>query len=472
MADDGRMRSVPEWLRPSLWGLAIRSALVAGAVVTIALALGATALLFVLDRSLLSGLDDAATARAEDITTSLRSDQPADLDSQLFDTNQRIALVQVVDSAGQVVRTSDTDPGAPATDVRPPAGGPPVPGLTGRPEHGADLRITVQGARGVGGEYTVLVAASEEPVEVTLATVGGLLALGGPVIALVAAMVTYKLVRRSLRSVEHIRTQVATISSTELGERIPVPAPRDEIAALARTMNDMLTRIEAGHTAQRRFVGDASHELRSPLATVTMALELADARPELFDRELVRDTLLPEVTRMHLLVDDLLLLARADERGLPLRLGDVDLDDVVGTEVHRARGKTEKMVIASLTPVRIRGDVTQLERVMRNLIDNAVRFAAHSVHAEVSRRGNTAQITVSDDGPGIPQSDRARVFERFVRLDNARERDRGGSGLGLAIVAEIVSAHRGSVRIGESAAGGVQVVVTLPASPVTPAELS
>ncbi len=118
--------------------------------------------------------------------------------------------------------------------------------------------------------------------------------------------------------------------------------------------------------------------------------------------------------------------------------------------------------------MRIRGDLTQLERVLRNLIDNAVRFAAHAVHAEVSRRGNTAQITVSDDGPGIPQSDRARVLERFVRLDNARERDRGGSGLGLAIVAEIVSAHRGSVRIGESAQGGVQVVVTLPATPAEP----
>ena len=466
------MRSAPEWLRPSLWGLAIRSALAAGAVVTIALALGAAALLFVLDRSLISALDDAATARAQDVTTSLRSDPPADLDSQLLDTNQRITLVQVVDSAGQVVRSSDTDPGTPATEVRPSAGGSPVPGLIGRSEHGADLRITAQGARGVGGEYTVLVAASEEPVEATLATVGGLLALGGPLIVLVAAVVTYKLVRRSLRSVDHIRTQVATISSTDLGERIPVPAPRDEIAALASTMNDMLARIEAGHTAQRRFVGDASHELRSPLATVSMALELADARPELLDRELVRDTLLPEVTRMQLLVGDLLLLARADEHGLPLRLGDVDLDDIVDTAVHRTRAETGKTVTASLTPVRVHGDRTQLERVVRNLIDNAVRFAAHAVHAELSRRGNTAQIIISDDGPGIPQPDRVRVFDRFVRLDNARERDRGGSGLGLAIVAEIISAHRGSVRIGESAQGGVAVVVTLPAHPVPPAEPS
>ncbi len=155
-------------------------------------------------------------------------------------------------------------------------------------------------------------------MEATVATVGGLLALGGPVIALVAAVATYTLVRRSLRSVEHIRTQVAAISSSDLGERIPVPTPpRDEISALARTMNDMLTRIDAGHTAQRRFVADASHELRNPLATLTLALELADARPELLDDELVRETLLPEVTRMHLLVDDLLLLARADEHGLP-----------------------------------------------------------------------------------------------------------------------------------------------------------
>lgn len=466
------MRSVPEWLRPSVWGLAIRSALAAAGVVTIALALGAAALLFVLDRALLSALDDAATIRAQDITTSLQSDSLTELDSELFGTNQRIVLVQVIDPTGHVVRTSDPDPGAPATDARPPAGGPPARGLSGQTDHGTDLRITAQGASSGATDYTVLVAVSAESVEATVATVGGLLALGGPVIALVAALATYTLVRRSLRSVEHIRTQVAAISSNDLGERIPVPTPRDEITALARTMNDMLTRIDAGHTAQRRFVADASHELRNPLTTLTLALELADTRPELLDHELVRETLLPEVTRMHLLVDDLLLLARADEHGLPLRLGDVDLDDVVDAEVHRARGGTEKTITAALSPVRICGDRTQLERVVRNLIDNAIRFAAQTVHAQVMQYGDTAQVIVSDDGPGIPQPDRDRVLERFVRLDNSRERNLGGSGLGLAIVVEIVAAQRGSVRIGDSGQGGCQVVVTLAASPVTPAEES
>lgn len=231
----------------------------------------------------------------------------------------------------------------------------------------------------------------------------------------------------------------------------------------------MLTRIDAGHTAQRRFVADASHELRNPLATLTLALELADSRPELLDHGLVRETLLPVATRMYLLVDDLLLLARADEHGLPVRLGEVDLDDVVDAEVDRARGGTEKTITATLSPVRICGDRTQLERVVRNLIDNAIRFAAQTVHAQVMQYGDTAQIVVSDDGPGSPQPDRDRVLERFVRLDNSRERNLGGSGLGMAIVAEIVSAHRGSVRIGDSAQGGCEVVVTLP---VTPADES
>ncbi|QSE91539.1 HAMP domain-containing histidine kinase [Rhodococcus pseudokoreensis] len=456
------MNNAPVWLTPSRWGLALRSALSAGAVVAVALVLGAAALLFVLDRTLLSALDDAATGRAADLTVGLRTDPPADLDSELFDTDQRIALVQVVDTVGAVVRSSQDDLGLPVTGVHPPVGGAPVRGLVSHETGGADLRTTVQGAHGVGGDYTVIVAASEESVEATLATVGGLVAAGAPVIALVAAGVTYKLVRRSLGSVERIRTQVAAISTTDLGERVPVPRPRDEIAALARTMNDMLGRIQAGHAAQRRFIADASHELRSPLATLTTALDVADARPEVLNRDLVRGTLRPETTRMQLLVDDLVLLARADELGLPLRVADVDLDDIVDTEVRRSRADTTVTVTAALTPVRIRGDAAQLSRAVRNLVDNAVRFAATTVSIEVSRSGHQARVTVDDDGPGIPESDRARVFERFVRLDSARSRAHGGSGLGLAIVAEIVSAHRGSVRIDTAEHGGTRVVVTLP----------
>jgi signal transduction histidine kinase len=316
----------------------------------------------------------------------------------------------------------------------------------------------------VDGDYTVIVAASEESVEATLVTVGGLLALGAPIIVVIAGFVTYRLVGRSLRSVEDIRTRVAAISSADLSERVPVPAQRDSIASLARTMNDMLVRLESGHASQRRFVADASHELRSPLTVVTTALELADARPELFDRNLLRHTLLPEARRMHLLVDDLLLLARADERGLPLRVSDVDLDDVVDGEVRRFRADTDIAVTATLVPVRIRGDAGQLSRVVRNLLDNAVRYAATSVHAEVSWQDDCAQIRVSDDGPGIAVSDRERVFGRFVRLEHARERATGGSGLGLAIVTEIVAAHGGSAQVCDNESGGATLVVSFPGS--------
>ncbi|MBC2644567.1 MULTISPECIES: ATP-binding protein [unclassified Rhodococcus (in: high G+C Gram-positive bacteria)] len=458
------MRSLPAWARPTLWGLSIRSALTAAAVVAVALAVGALALVFVLDRTLKSALDDAATARAQDITAQLRADPPDDLDSQLLNTDQRIALVQVVDSSGQVVRSSEDEPGSAVTDIRPPVGGQPARVVRVGGADGADLRITAQGARGVDGDYTVVVAATEESVEATLATVGGLLALGGPIIVVVAGGVTYRLVGRSLRSVEHIRTRVAAISSADLSGRVPVPVQRDGIAMLARTMNDMLGRLEAGHAAQRRFVADASHELRSPLTTVTAALELADARPELFDGDLLRHTLLPEARRMHLLVDDLLLLARADERGLPLRVADVDLDDVVDGEVRLVSDTADIVVTATLVPVRIRGDAAQLSRLTRNLLDNAVRYAATTVHAEVSWDGDRARITVSDDGPGIAERDRERVFDRFVRLEDARGRSTGGSGLGLAIVAEIVAAHNGSVRIDISESGGASVVVSLPAN--------
>lgn len=452
--------SRPEWLAPSRWGLAVRSALVAGVVVAIALALGALALLFVLHRTLIAGLDDATTTRAVDIVAGLRSATPTELDARFFDTDQRVDLVQVVDAQGIVVRSSDGDPGNPVTEVRPVAGADPVHGIGAPGDDGTDLRITVVGAPGLGADYAVYVAASEEPVEATLATVGGLLAVGGPAIAVVAAVVTHRLVRRSLQSVERIRARVAAMSSTDLGERVPVPRPRDEIAALATTMNDMLVRVEAGHAAQRRFVADASHELRSPLTTLTAALEVADARPEILDRTLIRGTLLPEAVRMQVLVDDLLLLARADEHGLAVRVADVDLDDIVDTEVRRTRAAVA--VTSAVVPVRLRGDAAQLSRMVRNLVDNAVRYAASAVHVAVSCRDGNAILVVSDDGPGIPEADRTRVFERFVRLDSARARIHGGSGLGLAIVAEIVSAHHGSVSIDEAPRGGTRVVVTLP----------
>ena len=267
----------------------------------------------------------------------------------------------------------------------------------------------------------------------------------------------------ALRSVDSIRAQVAEISASDLAERVPVPPGSDEIAALAVTMNEMLARIEAGHAAQRRFVGDASHELRSPLTAIISALDVAVAHPELLDLELAKNTLAPEAQRMRTLVEDLLLLARADEMGLALQREPVRLDDIARSEVIRLRRTCPHVVEIDTEPVELEGDRNALSRVVRNLLDNAARHAASRIDVAVhSKAAHAAVLTVADDGPGIPPADRIRALERFVRLDDDRSRTSGGSGLGLSIALEIVTAHAGEITISGRPGGGTVMSVQLP----------
>jgi signal transduction histidine kinase len=288
------------------------------------------------------------------------------------------------------------------------------------------------------------------------------LAVAAPFVIAVSGAATYLLVRRSMRSVDEIRSRVADISASDLTERVPVPGSRDEIAALAVTMNEMLARIEAGHAAQQRFVGDASHELRSPLTTIISALEVAVTHPELLDADLATGTLIPEAQRMKALIDDLMLLARADERGLTVANDDVDLDDLATAEVERLRRETSLDVRADISPARLTGDAEALSRVLRNLLDNAARHASSRVEVDLRPGGGFVLVGVADDGPGIPAVDRSRVFDRFVRLDQDRSRNAGGTGLGLAIVREIVVAHGGTVSIDDRVGGGTVVSLQLP----------
>jgi signal transduction histidine kinase len=230
-------------------------------------------------------------------------------------------------------------------------------------------------------------------------------------------------------------------------------------------MNDMLTRLETARAAQRRFVADASHELRSPLATITARLELGQRRGPT-DTDTAE--MLPEAHRMSRLIDDLLLLARADERGLAPRRDDVDLDELVEAEAARLRNTTAVRVEVDTAPVRVTGDRAQLARLLRNLTNNAARHARSRVTLRVRAERTEAILDVADDGPGIPILDRRRVFDRFVRLDEGRARETGGAGLGLAIVAEIVAAHHGQVTTAESPGGGALLHVRLPAQPDPP----
>jgi signal transduction histidine kinase len=452
---------LPPWRRPRNWGIAARSASVSATVVLVALVVAGGGLMVVLDRSLTASIDAAAAARLQDVAAGLQTDTAGELDARLLAIDQRIVAVQVIDATGAVIARSPSTPGTPLVPIDM-AGSKPRVGIPANAVPDGDMRIAAQTISTASGHYTVLVAARTEAVESTLRTIGFGLALAAPIVIAVSAAATYLLVGRSLRSVEAIRARVAEISASDLAERVPVPEHRDEISALAVTMNAMLSRIESGQAAQRRFVADASHEMRSPLATVISALEVGVAHPQLLNAQLASTTLLPEAHRMQSLVEDLLLLARADERGLALRHDDVDLDDLVAAETARLQRETALAIYIDVKPVRVLGDASAMSRVVRNLLDNAARHARSRIDVAAHPSAAHAEFTVSDDGPGIPAPDRLRVFDRFVRLDIGRARSGGGAGLGLAIVAEIVAAHGGSVRIAERAGGGTLVIVQLP----------
>jgi signal transduction histidine kinase len=313
------------------------------------------------------------------------------------------------------------------------------------------------------GRRTVLVARVADMVSESTRIVTLLLAMGLPVLLLVVAATTWKVVGWALAPVEAIRREVDAISAVELHRRVPDPPGDDEVTRLARTMNRMLGRLQRAHQRQRRFVADASHELRSPVASIRQHAEVALAHPGRTTTAELAATVLAEDLRIERLVEDLLLLARADEHALPARRRQVDLDDLVFDEARRLRDATcLRIEVGEVSAGRVDGDAEGLRRVLRNLGDNAARHASSRISFALGERDGTAVLVVDDDGPGIPEADRERVLERFVRLDDARARDAGGSGLGLAIVAELVAAHGGTVALAGGPLGGARVEVSLP----------
>jgi signal transduction histidine kinase len=292
------------------------------------------------------------------------------------------------------------------------------------------------------------------------------LAVGLPVLLLIVGAVTWWVVGRALAPVEAMRSEVERISTADLHRRVPVPAGRDEIARLAETMNRMMERLERGLARQRRFVSDASHELRSPVASIRQHVEVALAHPSDTAADELARVVLEEDLRLQRLVEDLLILARMDE-GAPDGRGQVlDLDDLVFEQVDRLRTRDGLAVDTSrVSAGRVVGDRKRLERLVGNLFDNAARHARGTVAVGLAEVGDQVVLTVDDDGGGIPEGDRERVFGRFERLQDARDRDSGGAGLGLAIVGEVAVAHGGTAKAGESPLGGARFEVRLPRAP-------
>ncbi len=439
-------------LRPR--SVRVRTTLAAVVVVGLALAGGAVALVITLRVVLTNEVRNAARLRAEDLAVAL--EVPA---GRLADLGKDDDVAIQVLEGGDVVAS-----GGVAPDDRPLVRL--APGHSARidvPDEDDDFLAVAEAAP---GGRQVVVARSLDDVDESTGIVAVLLTGGIPVLLLVVGATTWRLTGRALAPVEAIRTEVEGIGGGDLDRRVPVPPGGDEIARLASTMNAMLDRLEAAAIRQGRFVADASHELRSPVATLRAHAEATLAAPRRTSPEELAGTVLAEALRLQGLVDDLLLLARSDEHRTAPGARPVDLDDLVFAEAARLRtGGGLQVDTTAVSAGRVAGDPGALGRVVRNLADNAARHARHRVAFSLAEDGTTVRLAVEDDGGGIPVEERERVFERFVRLDEARARDAGGAGLGLAIVREVVGAAGGTSRITSATLGGARVEVALPALP-------
>ncbi len=451
------------------WGVRKRATATAVGVVAVALLIGGLTLLVLLQNSLISSTETAARRKAEDVITQVRDQDVDEAGRYITATAHSGQIVQLLNPSGVVIAASvPTAARTPLTTLRP---GPnqtlkqEASGLEsiGDADHFLIIASAVRLDRGL---YTVVVASTVRVLTETVSTVSWFLLGATPLLLVVVAVSVWLLVGRSLQQVERIRGQVSRIDGGRLDGRVEVPQTSDEIQALAVTMNKMLDRLQSSDREQRRFVSDASHELRSPLATLSAGVEIAAADPSGETWHGISDIISEETSRMRYLVEDLLTLANANDGGLRLNSEEVDLDDVVDRETRSLRATSTHLITVDLTPARITGDARRVGQALRNVLDNANRHARSQIQINLTTvaGGAGALITVDNDGDPVPEADRRRIFERFVRLDESRSREGGGSGLGLAIAEGIMSAHHGSIRTTQSPTGGCRFELAFPAA--------
>jgi len=316
-------------------------------------------------------------------------------------------------------------------------------------------KVTTVGLPVTIGDEAVTIGVSSplKPIQDSLDAMTQLFAVLVPLLTVLVAAGTWLLVGRSLRPVHQITTQVDQITTQNLEQRVPEAAATDEIGHLARTMNKMLAGLQTARDQQHQFISDASHELRSPITATQATLEVARANPDTTDWLATAEILHDENARLAALVDDLFLLARLDETDTPELRDDIDLEELFLDEARRPHPTNVNIRVES--PARIRGDLSTLTRAARNLIDNAARHAASTVTVTIINDGTEATVTIADDGPGIDNDDLERIFERFTRLDDSRNRTSGGgAGLGLAITKHIITAHNGTINASNGPSGG------------------
>ena len=491
------VRALVRWWRRR--GLRARVTMTAAAGLLVALAAAALLLFNALRVSLTNSVDATARQGAAEVVALVNAGR--------LPTPVPVAAgtitIQVLDPAGRII---DVSPGAdrlvplltPARAAASARTGGVV--LLNGPPFGMPSLLRVA-AVGAGNGDLVIAAVPYSSAGDSLSVVAKALVFGTPLLFILFTGAIWLAVGSTLRPIDLLRRGAARITATGVPRDLPVPEARDEVRSLAVTLNDMLSRLAVAQQRQRDLVSDTAHELRSPIASIRTQLEVALDHPASPDwAETARDVH-ADVLRLARLAEDLLVLARLDEQAVAGRGEPVDLAELSDSVVARYDGTRVPVTTAGRAPEPESAKATKvpeaaaaaaaegaaglepdtaclaagnrdaLDRLLVNLVDNAVRYAKSQVTVSVRREGAWVVLSVADDGPGIPAADRERAFGRFARLDTARSRDGaedGGSGLGLAIVRATAAACGGTAHLEDGVSGGdppgLRAVVRLPAA--------
>ena len=468
-------------------GLRARVTLIAALGLLVALIAGDLLLLNTLRASLTRSVDDTARSGAAEVAALINARELPNPVPVAAGT----VTIQVLGPSGRIVNVSlDADRMVPI--VSPAQAAALADGHSAMLVHGAPfdmpslLRVAV--ARAANGDL-VIAAVPYSSAADSLQVVAHGLVFGTPVLFIVFAGAMWFAVGSTLRPIDLLRRGAARVTGAGVPADLPVPEARDEVRSLALTLNDMLSRLASAQQRQRSLVSDTAHELRSPIASIRTQLEVALDHPAGQDWASTARDVLADTLRLSRLTEDLLLLARLDEQadqGDMRRQGEpVDLAELARSVVARYADSPVSVTVAPHLEVdpaaQVAGNRDRLDRMLVNLIDNAIRYAKSSVAVSVSGSGSWVELAVTDDGPGIPEPDRERAFDRFARLDDARTRcddDAGGAGLGLAIVRATAQSHAGTAHLeaapdsasdsAPDSASGLRAVVLLPAATSAP----
>lgn len=449
----GRLRARSATLRA-------RVTVVASLAITAAVVLGVLFMYVLQMQSVRRTIDGQLHTYATQIAQSAPTGAwPQPLAGSSLDAN---AEAQVLAPDGGVLAATRALAGVPAVYTLPAGANAPVRQKAADGVIPTDIRVVAVRTTVSGRAVTVITGTSTGLLSQVNSEFLRHLLLGLPIILLLAAGTVWVVVGRALRPVKRIRQAVTEITSADLSRRVPEPETPDEIGHLAHTMNDMLERLDAAAIKQRRFVADASHELRSPLAAIRTTLEVGLAHPARAPWPTIAARAAQQSTRLEDLIQQLLVLAKADEHQLTAYQQRVDVSPLLREVTTNTPAHHLDISLDAPSGAATVGNPDHLRRLFSNIIDNAVRHADSQVRITTAITAHEVRIEVDDDGPGIPTADRDRIFDRFVRLDYSRERGSGTTGLGLAIAREIAIGHGGGISVADSPAGGARFIITLP----------